>query len=88
MVEFFIIIVAIITGLIGIASLIMGAISLFAYASEQGFIGLAAIYSMLGVFSTCSGCDFTGGRTYRVIYSSQRKNAIKHQKLFFNSLTN
>ncbi|MEZ5813246.1 MAG: hypothetical protein R3E13_00730 [Alphaproteobacteria bacterium] len=36
---------AIIAGLIGLTALVVGAITLFAFAAEQGFIGLAAYFA-------------------------------------------
>lgn len=40
--ETLILIIIIMAGLIGLAALVLGAIALFAFAAEQGFVGLAA----------------------------------------------
>ena len=40
--EALLVVAIVILGIIGIAALILGAIELFAYAGQQGFVGLAA----------------------------------------------
>lgn len=44
-VDALIVIILIVVGLIGLAALIIGALSLFAFAAEQGFIGLAVYFA-------------------------------------------
>lgn len=60
--EALILIILIIAGLIGLAALVLGAIALFAFAAEQGFVGLAA-YVACWVFLVpimASVCIITG----------------------------